>query len=524
MSCSDHNASDGRIENFLREVYQKSNPRNVMSVFVTGGGSTSLEWLFTVPGASRSLMDAGVVYSRSALNAFIKGNTNELLVSACSSSTALIMADASWRHASEYLLADSRDFNTLRNCQIFGVSCTASLVSESPKKGAHRVFVATASQAVSRVYSVEFDKGRRSREGEDMACSRLMLEAIAKCGGVEPLPVDYLYQPVEIPGQTFACAEVVKTTTVERTDVLERIYKRDVQQALFIKRRAGEGGASSSSQGSSTGNVDMKYSGTSGEDGFDINDRFVVLEDVSLPKGTLVFPGSFNPVHEGHVALVVAALQKLSMSLPPSDRWSSPNTPDCSDSETDSPSENWKRIPVIFEIAAINADKPPLPRDEVMRRIAQFDPFTNPALLAAGLTNVAVCVTSEPLFLEKSKLFADCNFLIGSDTMSRIIDPKYYNAGTEAGDEASQRQQQACAMVSALSAIKERGCRFIVGGRVASPSGPSGDQQQFNTLESIRASSAIALPNTLLTSLFEGLTEMEFRVDLSSTDLRNKKV
>jgi predicted metallopeptidase len=50
MSASNfHESSDTNIRHFLKDIYQKS-PRNVFSVYVTGGGSKALEWLFTVPG------------------------------------------------------------------------------------------------------------------------------------------------------------------------------------------------------------------------------------------------------------------------------------------------------------------------------------------------------------------------------------------------------------------------------------------------------------------------------------------
>ena len=41
---------------------------------------------------------------------------------------------------------------------------------------------------------------------------------------------------------------------------------------------------------------------------------------------------------------------------------------------------------------------------------------------------------------------------IGADTLVRLIDPKYYN-------------QSSTNMVSALSIINERNCKFVVGGR-----------------------------------------------------------
>lgn len=525
MSSNDHNMRDENIRSFLKDVYQKTNCRNVFSVFVSGGGSTALEWLFTVPGASNSLMDAGVVYSRPSLNAFIKvdKDLDSSPAPACSSTTALAMANASWRHANEFLLESSRDFTSFRDAQIFGLSCTASLVSEAPKKGAHRVYVASTMQAEARVYSVEFQKGQRTRASEDAACSRLILDAIAQCSKTIPLPADYLLaSSIDVKSWDTTCpaTETVKMTIVERPDVLDRVCKGQIRQALFIKRLV---------ESNSPDILDLC-----------INDHFVVLEDVPLPKGSLVFPGSFNPLHEGHIALVVAALQKLSKSPSPSSAlansgYSSGSESDSDVSQADGSHDDWKRIPVVFEIAAINADKPPLPSDEIVRRMMQFDPLLNPLLKAVGLTNIAVCVTSEPFFLQKSKLFSGCNFLIGSDTMSRIINSKYYGDNASASQPADglsaaviermkekQRLHSTFAMVTALTTIAERGCRFVVGGRVASSLPDTALDSQFDTFQSICEKSDVGIPQALLHSLFEGLSEEEFRLDLSSTQLRNR--
>lgn len=56
MSASNfHQSSDTNIRYFLKELYQK-NPRNVFSIYVTGGGGNkALEWLFTVPGTYVSI-------------------------------------------------------------------------------------------------------------------------------------------------------------------------------------------------------------------------------------------------------------------------------------------------------------------------------------------------------------------------------------------------------------------------------------------------------------------------------------
>ena len=143
-----------------------------------------------------------------------------------------------------------------------------------------------------------------------------------------------------------------------------------------------------------------------------------------------------------------------------------------------------KRVggPVHYEISTANVDKPDLPADEVARRLSQF----------AGLA--AVWVTRAATFVEKAELFAETAFVVGFDTAIRLIDPKYY--GGDAGRDA------------ALARIAEFGCRVIVGGRVDAGGA-------FRVWGENRG----RLPGRF-DILFEVIAADEFRVDVSSTELR----
>jgi hypothetical protein len=55
---------------------------------------------------------------------------------------------------------------------------------------------------------------------------------------------------------------------------------------------------------------------------------------------------------------------------------------------------------------------------------------------------------------------------------------------------------------------------FIIGGRRS-----SGD---FDTMDDIIQNSQVDIPDVLIESIFCGLSEDEFRVDLSSTEIRNR--
>jgi nicotinic acid mononucleotide adenylyltransferase len=126
----------------------------------------------------------------------------------------------------------------------------------------------------------------------------------------------------------------------------------------------------------------------------------------SAPPPRVVFPGSFNPLHEGHLHLAQIV-------------------------------EEMRHVPVACEISVTNVDKPPLAAGEVRARLAQF----------AGKGRVEL--TRSPTFLEKSRLFPGTVFVVGADTAERLLAARYYG-----GDEGR--------MVDALQEIADRGCSFVV--------------------------------------------------------------
>jgi hypothetical protein len=135
--------------------------------------------------------------------------------------------------------------------------------------------------------------------------------------------------------------------------------------------------------------------------------------------------------------------------------------------------------PVTFEISATNVDKPPLTEAELRRRLAQFG------------GRAPVVASDAPTFVRKARLFPGCAFVIGADTLERLFAPRYY------GGEAE--------MLAALAEIQAAGCRFLVAGR--------------HYGGAYRAPHEVPVPPPFHT-MFDFIPEAEFRVDLSSTELR----
>jgi hypothetical protein len=113
------------VDAFLSSVYTAT-PRNIFSIAVTGGGSAVIADLFTVPGASNSLLHASVPYSHAALSELLGGPEHP---QSCSRDTAILMAKAVFKKTVAQLLADNAHFDILAEANIFAVAGTAALVS-----------------------------------------------------------------------------------------------------------------------------------------------------------------------------------------------------------------------------------------------------------------------------------------------------------------------------------------------------------------------------------------------------------
>lgn len=138
-------------------------------IAITGGGSGAISQLLQVAGASRTVLEAIVPYASTSLAEWL-GTAAE---QSCSEATARAMAMSSWMRARE-LAPDANPH------KLIGVGATASLASDRPKRGDHRIHVATQTATTTTTHSLILSKDKRDRFAEELVCAELILLALSE--------------------------------------------------------------------------------------------------------------------------------------------------------------------------------------------------------------------------------------------------------------------------------------------------------------------------------------------------------
>jgi len=179
----------------------------------------------------------------------------------------------------------------------------------------------------------------------------------------------------------------------------------------------------------------------------------------------------------------------------------------------------------LFEMSLTNADKPPMETSEASRRVSLFGELTTQEEITMP-KDWGVLLTSAPLFIDKVRLFKKylapsgatflpgsskrlMTFVIGTDTMVRIINPKYYSNAYEN-------------MIEAVREMGEEGVHFVVGGRLEQVKSDEGAEKVEVKVEAKFVTGEEELEGLPLDvrNMFTIIREEDFRVDISSTELR----
>jgi len=140
-------------------------------LYLTGGGSLVVAQLLGVPGASRTVLEVMVPYSRRALSELLGTDPPQALCAA----VAAQLADRAYRRALH--LDDEAG-------PVFGLGATAGLATDRIRRGPHRCFVGVTGNHGRRVRALTLHKGQRTRPEEEQVVARLILTTLAEACGI----------------------------------------------------------------------------------------------------------------------------------------------------------------------------------------------------------------------------------------------------------------------------------------------------------------------------------------------------
>lgn len=173
-----------------RLIEQIHSAHLMVAMAVTGAGSQAVAWLLGVPGASRTLLEVVIPYSARAMIEYLGHEPQQYV----SPETAIALAERAYRRALYYSgqwavdriqQALTGELPTAHSppTAVVGLGCTATIITDRPKRGDHRADIAVRTAAGTMIYALKLEKGRRDRAGEEGVVSRLILHALAEtCG------------------------------------------------------------------------------------------------------------------------------------------------------------------------------------------------------------------------------------------------------------------------------------------------------------------------------------------------------
>lgn len=494
--------------------------RHKLSFAIAGGGSNAISSLVSTPGASAVLLNASVLYDRNSYCQYISqhiSNPNDVdnygsrsgKFGFASSGAAVLLSQAALHHAFQI---QSAIVDMTKKAVAIG--CTSTLVSlgkEDRNSRAHISLVAGDGKGfiwdvvLSNQASKDGDE-RRNRTEEEELLAQLILTLVHQysCEDNDGIDPDALLNRI---GDQLSISISDGSKSVQDAAQIV-IDKSDKTDAIIIAPKQESLACS-----------------------------MIPLAHTVIPSDPIIFPGSFNPPHIGHILLARAAVKTMTrkkkeelekyfqytdgkVSNAIEDMWNTTEYQSFHSLADDNLEEG--PFSVLFEMSLTNADKPPMEVADVSTRVERFGRLPQDQQTASSMPkDWGVLLTSAPLFIDKVRVMnkylspsgaavlsnkRQITFVIGTDTMVRIINPKYYGNDNEN-------------MLQAVREMGNEGVHFVVGGRVEQIKGSDSEimEAKFITGES----ELEGLPKDVR-NMFTIIREEDFRVDISSSELRGK--
>lgn len=297
-----------------------------LNIVITGGGSAVISRFLEVGGASSVVVDAQVPYSKEALDNYLGKSPDKY----CSADTATMMA------ATAYYKALNLGVNP-NNAIGLGVTCSltrnggAPEVREDGTVRPHNAFISFHSRNQTEVIKVDLFDYSRTRVMEEEAVVSAILSGLKFSLRVE--------------------LDILPFQDLEHVEYSHHSYESLFPYAMLPR--------------------------------LELRNEPYALKIGSKLNSKLIYPGSFNPFHKGHLKICEFLYEKYGE-------------------------------PVGLEISLLNRDKPPVDFYSLDKRISSI-PQNLPCI-------GPIYVTNTPFFDDKVKVFRDCKFVVGADTWNRVLE------------------------------------------------------------------------------------------------------
>lgn len=317
---------------------------------LTGAGAGFQKLLWEVPGASTFLSGSTFTYDARETDEFLGFKPEQY----CSADTAMELAMASYLRACETRHLREMESGKKLGRMATGLGMSASVAGLVEHRGEHRVHVAVVNDlgGVSGFIHLPKGVGPEARFTDGYVCDLAALNMLLESMDLAQVPMKH---PKALP-------ESIPGSLLRREDSFE--FQRDeipepILRNLFFKHPL------------------FKPSGLR-----------LSPDDLSVAESVL-FPGSFNPIHAGHRAMATISERRTGRRT-------------------------------IYNITADPLHKSALTTVEMLKRASYMR-----AERTLGVPRTLLFTKGDPLFIDKARRYPVTPFVVGVDTVMNLLDPKW---------------------------------------------------------------------------------------------------